>query len=331
MSYKAFKISFTSPLHISDIRANDYGKSERILRSDTLVAAIMQTWAMLGKEAWIKQDSGFTTSCLFPFTTATDESKENVFFLPKPFCRLNTPDDNADNTSLAKKAKKVQYFDTEYFQLALKQTKITQPKENHYRGAYLCNEEIDTDFLSSDTRIRIRKPRNDSEDAEPFYMEQLRFKAGSGLWGVAWFESESIEKRVKAAFDYLEEAGLGTDRNVGNGQFKIEWLSENPLPIETPTKYGLNLSLFCPENETDLAIMLDEKARYELIKRGGWLSEPHTGLRKRSVYMFKEGSVFRLSKPENVHGCTVDLQPDILGKKHPVWRSGKAIFIPIEL
>lgn len=330
MSYKAFKLSFTSPLHISDIRANDYGKSERILRSDTLVAAIMQTWAMLGKEDWIKQDSGFTTSCLFPFTKATDESKETVFFLPKPFCGLNVPKDSVD-TNVAKKAKKVQYFDATYFELVLKQTEIKQTNESHYQGAYQSSKRIDTNFLTSDTRIRIRKPRNDSEDAEPFYMEQLRFKAGSGLWGLAWFENETIENRVKAAFDYLEEAGLGTDRNVGNGQFKIEWLSENPLPIEKPTTYGLNLSLFCPENETDLATMLDGKARYELIKRGGWLSEPHTGLRKRSVYMFKEGSVFRLAKPENVQGSTVDLQPNILGKKHPVWRSGKAIFIPIEL
>jgi CRISPR type III-A-associated RAMP protein Csm4 len=330
MSYKAFKISFTSPLHMSDIRANDYGKSERILRSDTLVAAIMQTWAMLGKEEWIKQDSGFTTSCLFPFTTATDESKENVFFLPKPFCGLNIPK-NLDDSGFAKKAKKVQYFDTEYFQLALKQTEVKKSNEAHYQGAYQSSRGIDTDFLSSDTRIRITKPRNDSDDAKPFYMEQLRFKSGSGMWGVAWFENETIEKRVEAAFHYLQDAGLGTDRNVGNGQFVFKWLTEMPIPIEKPTTYGLNLSLFCPENETDLAIMLDEKARYELIKRGGWLSEPHTGLRKRSVYMFKEGSVFRLAKPENVQGSTVDLQPEILGKKHPVWRSGKAIFIPIEL
>jgi CRISPR type III-A-associated RAMP protein Csm4 len=327
MPYKALKLSFTSPLHLSDVRANDYGKSQRMLHSDALTAAIMQTWAMLGKTEWIEKDSGFVTSSLFPFTKAADTP---VYFLPKPFCGLNIPKDKTD-PALAKKAKKVQYFDTRYFQLALNQTAIEGVLEKNFQGAYLSDNEIDSGFLTSDTRIRIRKPRNDAEDAEPFYMEQLRFKEDSGLWGIFWFENENIQKRVEIAIEYLQESGLGTDRNVGNGQFTCEWTGELPLEITTPTTYGLNLSLFCPNDQPQLTEMLDAKARYELIKRGGWLSEPYGSLRKRSVYMFKEGSVFKMPTATNLLGEVIDLQPEIIKNQHPVWRSGKALFIPIAL
>lgn len=327
MPYKALKLLFTSPLHLSDVRANDYGKSERIIHSDTLVAAIMHTWAFLGKSEWIKEDTGFSVSSLFPFTTAAENT---VYFLPKPFCGLNIPESDIDPDA-AKKAKKVHYFDTAYFQSALKQTEINKIDSKSFQGKYLTDVKIDADFLTSDTRIRIRKPRNDADDAEPFYMEQLRFKAGSGMWGIFSFENETIQKRVEIAIEYLQDAGLGTDRSVGNGQFTREWIDKLPLDISTPTKYGLNLSLFCPTDQTQLGEMLDSKARYELIKRGGWLSEPHGSLRKRSVYMFKEGSVFNMPELTNILGQVVDLQPEIIKNQHPVYRSGKALFIPIAL
>lgn len=327
MPYKVLKLSFSSPLHLSDVRANDYGKSQRMLHSDTLTAAIMQTWAMLGKAEWIRKDSGFVTSSLFPFTKAADSS---VYFLPKPFCGLNIPEDKTD-PSIVKKAKKVQYFDTKYFQSVLKQTPIESIVEDSFQGGYLSDSAINKDFLTSDTRIRIRKPRNDANDAEPFYMEQLRFKAGSGMWGIFFFDNEIVQKRVEIAIDYLQDAGLGTDRGVGNGQFTYEWMNNLPLDMKTPTKYGLNLSLFCPTDQTQLVEMLDSKARYELIKRGGWLSEPHGSLRKRSVYMFKEGSVFKMPQLTNILGEVVDLQPEILKNQHPVYRSGRALFIPIAL
>jgi hypothetical protein len=47
--------------------------------------------------------------------------------------------------------------------------------------------------------------------------------------------------------------------------------------------------------------------------------------------MFKEGSVFKMPTATNVLGEVVDLQPEIINKQHPVWRSGKALFIPIAL
>ncbi len=323
MSLKIFQLHFNAAVHLSDVRS-DYGKSEKMIHSDSLTAAIMQTWAVLGKSEWISKDYGFTISSLFPFTTVADKP---VYFLPKPYTGLNIPKGNSD-TSLAKKAKKIQYFDVNYFQKALLQA-LVNPTENDYKGGYLTNQDIEKDFLQSNVSIRIRKPRNDSEDAEPFYMEQLIFKKGAGFWGIADFENSEAEQRFIIAMNYLQEAGVGTDRNVGHGQFDFKWDIESTLPFGTEQhEYGLCLSLFCPENHQQLSKMLDEKARYETIKRGGWISEPYNTLRKRSVMMFKEGSVFKMPNSESIQGAVLNLQPDIL-KNHAIWRSGKAIFLPI--
>ncbi len=324
MKPEIFQLHFTAPLHLSDVRA-DYGKSERIIHSDTLTAAIMQVWAVLGKETWIKPDMGFVVSSLFPFTKSEDKP---VYFLPKPYTGLNVPIENTD-PSLAKKAKKVQYYDIDYFDKALLRKEVNPDKTN-YQGAYLTDQKIDPHFLLSDVRIRIRKPRNDAEDAEPFYMEQLIFKQGSGFWGMVTFDNETAKRRFQIAMNYLQDAGLGTDRNVGNGQFQFHWDTNTKLPFGTEqSEYGICLSLFCPENHEQLNTMLNEKARYETIKRGGWISEPYNTYRKRSVWMFKEGSVFKMPNQQSTLGAVVNLRPDIMDETRPVWRSGKAIFLPI--
>ena len=79
-----------------------------------------------------------------------------------------------------------------------------------------------------------------------------------------------------------------------------------------------------------------EQSSYQLIKRGGWVASP-TNIdavlhRKRSVYMFTEGSVFKSDSP--LIGKVTDLQPALWEEHadmipHPVWRDGRAIFLPL--
>ncbi|MCF6242960.1 MAG: hypothetical protein L3J74_16655, partial [Bacteroidales bacterium] len=79
---------------------------------------------------------------------------------------------------------------------------------------------------------------------------------------------------------------------------------------------------------------------YDFQKRGGWITD--SGLntfRKNTVQMFSESSVFLQNKDvekEFVLGKIVDLKPKLnyehLGiEAHPIWRSGKAIFIPVKI
>lgn len=321
---KIFQLHFQSPLHLSDVRA-DYGQSEKKLHSDTLTAAIMQVWAILGKEDWIKEDYGFTVSSLFPFTTVRNEPH---YFFPKPFLKINVM---GDTSEIFKKLKKTEYLDWEHFKAVCLGKELESRKlKKVFNGAFMTSHDIDKDFMYEDIRVRIVKNRNDALDSTPFYMEQINFKIGSGLWGMVSFDNEEAEKKFKIAIEYLQDSGLCTDRNIGNGQFKCEWDNETEFDIEVESDYALNLSLFCPENHDQLNTMLsDNSSSYDIVKRGGWLSEPYNTLRKRSVIMFSEGSIFKTNRAPK--GAVVNLQPTILKKQHPVWRSGRALFLPVKI
>ena len=71
-----------------------------------------------------------------------------------------------------------------------------------------------------------------------------------------------------------------------------------------------------------------------MVKRGGWLANPqedkHRSLRKKSIYMFAEGSVFNVSETDlKLQGKLVNLKPEgeVFTNPHPIWRDGRAIFV----
>lgn len=324
---------FTAPLHISNARS-DYGVSERVVHSDTLYAAMMQSWATLGREDWITAAPPFTLSSLFPFTRHRD-TQEIVHFFNKPFVPANV-DKQKERSEDAKRFKKVQYVDAWHFQHYLNQTRMTSTVAS-VKGSYQTNEPIDENFLTTDVQNRINRPRTDTEDTVPFYTEKLFFKPGSGLFCMVKFENVEAKAWLSAALRLLADTGIGTDRSVGNGQFKEPTFSTLSLELPDAADFAMNMSLFCPESPESLQEMLSDPAtRYDLVRRGGWLSEPYGTYRKRSVYMFREGSVFKLPGSEPIaRGNTVNLQPDdaILPTKvnNPVWRVGKALFLPVKL
>lgn len=332
-TFEVIYFEFTTPLHISNARA-DYGVSERMIHSDTIYAAITQSWAFLGKEEWITKELDYALSSLLPYTTDT-KTHQKVHFFSKPF--FQAPRNNAVEitTENVKKYKKIKYVDTYHFEKYINK-QIIDTGTDAIHGSYqvVNGIKIESDFISSEVQPRIQRPRNESEDTKPFYTEKLFFKKGSGMYCLCSFNNEQIRKQVRAALELLADSGLGTDRSVGNGSFN---LSFGTLELNLPSSGSLamNLSLFCPENQEELTLLLEhEQVRYEIIKRGGWISEPHNTYRKRSVYMFQEGSVFnRPSSTVFTMGKTVNLKPNSehLPTKieNPIWRVGKSLFIPV--
>ncbi len=324
---------FTTPLHISNARA-DYGVSERTIHSDTLYAAIMQSWALLGKEEWITKEVSFTLSSLFPYTI-DKTTKQKIHFFAKPFFQAPRNSSKEIATEDAKKFKKIKYVDIFHFEKYINKQAIdtgVDAIKGNYQVAKNIN--INPNFISSEVQPRIIRPRNESEDTKPFYAEKLFFEKGSGMYCLCNFENEQTRNQVKAALTLLADNGLGTDRSIGNGCFNLSF-GKITLDIPTNSQFVMNLSLFCPENKEALALLLnDEKVRYEIVKRGGWISEPHNTYRKRSIYMFQEGSVFnRTSTTIFSMGKTVNLKPsnELLPTKidNPIWRVGKSLFIPV--
>lgn len=330
MDFKVIRFRFREPVHISTARG-DYGKGEAGIRSDTLYSAIIHMWSLLGKNQWIadfaeKPAACFAITSLFPFVKKNDN--EFIYFFPKI---VKDKTRNELPQELVKKFKKVAYYDQHFFAKRLEQP-LDVTDDRHIHGQFMSESLNESFFPISEKHIvpRIMRPRDDMEDTRPFYVEKTLFKPHAGLFSLVQYFDAIWEKRVKTALDLLQTEGLGTDRSVGMGRFTAE---EDKLSLNFPenASHAVSLSLFCPENQAQLSSMLDNKARYNFIKRGGWISEPYQSYRKRSVYMFTEGSLFLLNKPSvSILGKNADITPLQTPRKleHPVYRVGLGFFIP---
>jgi CRISPR-associated protein Csm4 len=304
-----------------------------MLHSDSIYSAIISAWATLGlaiPDDLTTNDLGFTISSLFPFYQKGKE-ENSMYFFPKPLGIIQ-PKNYDDH----KPIKKIKYLDLPSFQDVL--TGDFKAEVNNIKGDfYLKNkkQDFDKDFMQSEVYARNTVAREEGKDTQIYYIDRIFFKGNSGLFCVAQFDDKKypdIENKVMGALRYLQDEGIGTDRHVGNGLFELEIIDFKGFEANNNQDYALNLSLFCPKDKDGFGEMLDENTKYEITKRGGWIStEPYLSYRKKSVYMFKEGSIFKTDAESK--GKTVDLKPENTPKEvnHSVYRVGKSLFVPIKL
>lgn len=332
MSLTAYKLHFLGPIHISDARS-DYGRSERVVHSDTLYAALLAVQGMLSDN--VHPDLGCSISSLFPFTVDED-SGSPVFFFPKPLIQLQ--DFLKEGYDDIKKLKRVEWLGQKYFEEILEGDLKSVINSETVQGSYLCKEKIDKDFVHSQVVPRVAVPRSaDENDGETniFYIERTYFKEGSGLYFLAYGDTNLLDKLLSI----LQYEGIGTDRNVGFGHFSYEKVEDFQLIIPEQSDYCVSLSLFNSDNkELIQKITSGEKSAWEIVKRGGWMaSQGNIGIRKKSVYMFSEGSIFlnQIQGVEQEGKVDIDLKPDeaegFVQPGHSVWRNGRALFLPIKI
>jgi CRISPR-associated protein Csm4 len=221
---------------------------------------------------------------------------------------------------------------------------IDDEENNRIAGDFLSEINLkDHTILFTQTVPRAKIPRSSIDnngDTTIFYMERIRFSEGSGLYLIAAGDTNLFEKGLHI----LQHEGIGTDRNVGQGTFELHTGKINGLKIPETNHYATNLGLFCPEEnnvntltETD-SDMLPKKSKWDMIKRGGWITtEGFTGIRKKYIYMFDEGSVLNTGKSgvHSVGKVNCDLKPDEVEglnlPDHPVWRCGRTLLFPVRL
>ncbi|GJM35078.1 MAG: type III-A CRISPR-associated RAMP protein Csm4 [Saprospiraceae bacterium] len=334
----AFKLKFTSPLHLGSVRS-DYDSSETTWHSDSLYAAIIRAWCDLGLENKLEeflleeggQPRDFVLSSLFPFCKSKERS---LFFLPAPIGTLLPA-----NPGLQKKVKAIRFVDHENYLFLQNKGRIYVTEDAIHQEYLTTTPEFDPDFITKKVFPRARVPRSGiTNETEIYYLERIFFQQGSGLFCILQYEDELTKKRIEAMLNFLGDEGIGTDRHIGNGFFKVEEVKVEEFDVNSMTslesEYRTNLSLFCPESKEKWNEMIDEGTKYKLLKRGGWITTPgQLTFRKQSVYMFAEGGIFKTSEP--AAGKTVNLQPSDLPAsmqiKKPVYRSGRSLFVPIKL
>lgn len=157
----------------------------------------------------------------------------------------------------------------------------------------------------------------------------------AGLYFLLHFPQSDpqLEQKLQAAIALLGEEGIGGERSSGAGRFEVEWsalpaLWQSVVNFSQGDRYGL-ISLFweCPVTPT-----LIETAKYTLQERGGWISsEFGHQLRRKTIQMFAEGSVF----PHSPTGLLADVTPENFRQQHRayhnVYRSGISLSLPVHL
>ena len=328
-TYQIYKLKFTSPLHIS-LGKEEYDKSGQIIHSDTIKSALISCAYYLGysEEIVTKILDGCILSSAFPFYG--DE-----YFFPKPFARL-MPIAGKSEERQGKYLKKIQYLGKSYFE------RLLNGASGHIEEAHLIDNKRyvseaselvknnATKIIASSVNQRVTIAPDHIEDAKPFYTERLFFPDHAGLFFIVQFTDTSLEDTVHGLLKLLGDNGIGTDRSVGNGFFEAQ---KDTLTLTLPDAANnqVNLSLFCPTEE-DLNEIVEGNSSWQLIKRGGYLAgtqqESNMSLRKRSIYMMQEGSVL---PNHTMKGKIVNLRPKIELVKHPIWREGRSIFLPIQI
>lgn len=332
LQLKIYKLHFTSPLHIGSVR-EDYGTSLATISSDAMYAALTACLAKLGKEIPADGDLGCTISSLFPFYQK-DKQTDAILFLPRP----QQAQVKAKDPTKLKEYKKVCWLELSAFNQAINGG---NPFDTcSICGKYLMKPDMSfgvdydkkpySDFVVSQVSERVAIPdRKGHEDADPFYMDRVSFRDYSGLY----FMTHGDCSLLNEALRLLALEGVGTDRNVGNGYFEYETTTIT-LDLPNDANHVLALSSFIPESKNQLEEMLaSDQSAYELQRRGGWITTyPNQSLRKNVIYMLSAGSVFSYQADSVMTlGKMVDLRPDLPEVEHPIWRNGKALFVPIKL
>ncbi len=325
--FTAIRLNINHSIHLGSHR-EEYDRSDSIMHSDSLYSAIIAAWAVLGVEHPVLEstadqipDLGFAITSLFPFFRESASAKP-LYFFPIPQQRLN----DADRIQFRGK----KWMSTGVFIQYLKTGNLQGPKIS---GEFLTPYTVfNPKFMQNEAQPRAYVPRLNEEeiDTEIFYIDRIFFAKHCGLFGLAIFNNDDIRDKVMLALDYLQDAGIGTDRNVGHGQFEFEMDAFNRFDDLPDSDYAMNLSMFLPERQVQLVQMLDDQCSHDIVKRGGWITtEGLLSYRKDSVYMFREGGVFKTK--ESVAGGTVNLRPSVLSHVDPILRVGRSVFLPVKI
>ena len=318
-TFNVYKLYFKTALHLSKGKNNSYESSEGVLHSDTLKSAVYVSLRQLFDDEQLVDAfmNDVTLSSAFPFVDKMDNTE---FWLPRPLTYRHP--NEKEYPDLRKQYKDVAYVTT------LQMAQILRG-ENPSDFLDDENKANQPEIWKRDTTQRVKI--NYDEDSDPFYLEKMYPKdnLNRGLYFIV--QGEFDTNKFEAALKLLADNGIGLQRSLGNGQFSFK-KEEMTIDLPDNAQSWVTLSLFRPKRE-DVVPILDS-SNYQFIKRGGWISSPEDeqflSLRKQSIMMFTEGSVFAFNDAPT-KGVVENIRPvwnnDDL---HPIYRDGKAIFLPIQ-
>ncbi len=313
MKFQLCKWVPISPLHLGERETWQEGSSV-FIHSDTLFSGICHCYSLLyGKSeldnfiAKIVQQNILKLSSAFPFW-------ENILYFPIP--KNQIPND--------KKAYKIKFIEQAGFEQLIVGQKL-EDLISEGRKVIPRNEKISTPWeLENVPRITLNRLNNHpQEEGGFFHSGRVTYRSSAGLFFLFQLDDSTEAKRFEATIRLLAENGIGGDRSVGNGLMEFDNFETLELQVPENQDAQVSLSLYYPHANEVVRI---EEAYYELIERKGYIYSPTAqSLRRKSVRMFLEGSVFPFI--QNRRGKIEDVKPAIF-KDHNVVRNGHFFGLP---
>lgn len=335
MNYILYTLQFDTPVHFGC--AENGGKLEQSslnYRADSLFGALCCELVAQGNAMGLQRlhddvtNGNIVFSDLFPYFS--DEDIGLYLYLPKPILQVErdvqTPlqDYRAfrKEATLQKKQKKLSYIRVSQLESFLQSIKEGKP--------FLPNNH---DISHDQLIVRVNCT---SDISRPYYVHQIQFTQGAGLYGLIGYERDEDKDWLLVLLEMLGLSGIGGKRSSGYGKFHFH---EEPIEMDEFGVYEDDKVLFQMLTRSDanmymcLSVLLPtltetelvKKGQYTLCRRSGFLTPDGGAMQKKNdVYMIGAGSCF----PKKITGTLVDVSGQAT---HPVWRYGKGLYAGLVL
>jgi CRISPR-associated protein Csm4 len=362
-----YHLTFPRGIHIGAGGVESVEESRESVPSDTLFAALLDTWRHLGRDVKeILPENGepaFRVTSAFPFAGG-------VRFYPKPVdLRELFTKDKIKEFGAGKNIKKIRYLSEALIERARKGEFLDNELKKDSDDEWACKfslqggalwlteaeiKELPESILfytdksngkeqkkerpleavmrqtvfTSQTAPRVTVDRISSA-SNLFQSERMMFNAGCGLWFGAVGQTSSLSELLTV----LGDSGLGGERTVGYGHFTFEQKGELSFnaPNDDSKPCAYLLSRWHPK--ADEVTLLPNSA-YKLEAVEGWLRTPENAAaqRRKRLWLVTEGSLIAGSP----QGDAVDVRPEYDAKSgetipHPVYRPGFALALDWKL
>lgn len=352
-----YRLAARSAFHIGE-RGIGLEETSLVLHSDTLFSALCLALRELGEDLdgfltgynrWKGgmlvngRQTPFRLSSAFPFAGS-------VYFLPRPLLAIHGLDQVSD-PRLGKIVKKTAFVSKSLFESLVASRDVSAELVQASQGAKGTTQ-IRQELLLQDGRAWVTAPERAAlenyiepesgkirlwvQETQPrvtvdrrtnrsqvYAAGRVRFRPGAGFFTLVDYQEPGWRPKVEKALRILGETGIGGERSSGHGQFELQVDDEFVLSEPGSRADGFtSLALYWPAQPEVTAGVL-ENASYQLLNRRGWMASPDAmNLRRKSVRMLVEGSVFQ-QRPD---GALVDVKPDDppTPLPHDVWRYGLA-------
>ncbi len=306
MKYKAYKLAFTSGIHIGKKMLVD---STLGIHADTLFSALCQEALKMGNDT-LKELYGYACDGMFLISDAFPYIGDTCY-LPKPMKRIAT--ENQGDSTLKKLYKKLTYIPADKLDVYLR---------GELDARWETNKMRDLGHSTTRTSAAVRGKAN----AEPYHVGVYQFNAGNGLYIILGYANENVLNMAETLLECLSYSGIGGRRSSGLGRFELYNMKFDKSMEDRLTRTGkeyMTLSVSLPEdNELEVAL---EDADYRLIKRSGFVSSytySNEYLRKKDLYVLDSGACV-INKYK---GVVYDVSA---GGSHPVYRYAKPMFLEV--